>query len=140
MVRLFALVLVMVLVVGLPSVSTAQTVIVERPPTVVYAPPPAVVVLDSESGEEKATVPIPGDTDDVFLDAKRQRLYASCGEGFLAVIRQADADHYELLEKVPTIKGARTCLLDPEGARLYLLVPRQAGKEGPEVWVYEVKP
>jgi hypothetical protein len=102
--------------------------------------PPAVVVLDSESGEEKATVPIPGDTDDVFHDAKRQRLYASCGEGFLAVIRQADADHYELLEKVPTVKGARTCLLDPEGARLYLLVPRQAGKEGPEVWVYEIKP
>jgi hypothetical protein len=102
--------------------------------------PPAVVVLDSESGEEKANVAIPGDTDDVFLDAKRQRLYASCGEGFLAVIRQADADHYELLEKVPTIKGARTCLLDPEGGRLYLLIPRQAGKEGPEVWVYQLQP
>jgi hypothetical protein len=43
MVRLFALVLVMVLLMGLPSVSTAQTVIVERPPMVVYAPPPAVV-------------------------------------------------------------------------------------------------
>ena len=99
--------------------------------------PPTVVVLDSESGNEVAGVPIPGDTDDLFYDAKRQRLYASCGEGFLAVLRQADADHYELLEKVPTVKGARTCLFDPEAGRLYLVVPRQAGKEGPEVWVYQ---
>jgi hypothetical protein len=99
--------------------------------------PPAVVVLDSESGKEVARVTIPGDTDDVFHDARRQRLYASCGEGFLAVVRQADADHYEGLEKVPTVKGARTCLFDPGAGRLYLLVPRQAGKEGPEVWVYQ---
>jgi DNA-binding beta-propeller fold protein YncE len=99
--------------------------------------PPTVVVLDSETGKEVAAAPIPGDTDDVFFDARRQRLYASCGEGFLAVIRQMDADHYEMLEKVPTVKGARTCLFDPEAGRLYLLVPRQAGKEGPEVWVYQ---
>jgi len=99
--------------------------------------PPTVVVLDSESGNEVAAVPIPGDTDDVFYDAKRQRLYASCGEGFLAVLRQVDADRYELQEKLPTVKGARTCLFDPEAGRLYLLVPRQAGKEGPEVWVYQ---
>jgi DNA-binding beta-propeller fold protein YncE len=102
--------------------------------------PPTVLVLDSESGKEVAAVPIPGDTDDLWHDAKRQRLYASCGEGFLAVLRQADADRYELLEKVPTVKGARTCLFDPEAGRLYLLVPRQAGKEGPEVWVFEVAP
>jgi hypothetical protein len=31
---------------------------------------------------------IPGDVDDVFFDAKRERLYASCGEGVLAVMRQ----------------------------------------------------
>jgi DNA-binding beta-propeller fold protein YncE len=99
--------------------------------------PPTVVVLDSESGKEVAAMPIPGDTDDLFHDAKRGRLYASCGEGFLAVIRQADADHYEALEKVPTAKGARTCLFDPEAGRLYLIVPRQAGKDGPEVWVYQ---
>jgi DNA-binding beta-propeller fold protein YncE len=100
--------------------------------------PPAVLVLDSESGKEVAAVPIPGDTDDLFFDARRQRLYASCGEGFLAVLRQTDADNYEALEKVPTVKGARTCLFDPEAGRLYLLVPRQPGKEGPEVWVYQV--
>ncbi len=100
---------------------------------------PMVVVMDSESGKEVAAVPTPSDVDDLFFDAKRKRLYASCGEGFLAVIRQADADRYELLEKLPTAKLARTCLFDPDGGRLFLAVPRWEGKEGPEIWVYRAR-
>jgi DNA-binding beta-propeller fold protein YncE len=101
---------------------------------------PMVVVLDSETGAEVTGVPIPADTDDLFYDAKRKRIYVSCGEGFLAVIRQTDADHYELLEKVPTIKDARTSYFEPESGRLYLAVPRQPGKNGPEIWVYQARP
>jgi DNA-binding beta-propeller fold protein YncE len=98
---------------------------------------PMVVVLDSDSGKELAAVPIPGDTDDLFYDAKRQRLYASCGEGFLAVIGPKEKDGYELLDKIATVKGARTSLFDAETGRLYLVVPRQDGKEGPEIRVYQ---
>jgi DNA-binding beta-propeller fold protein YncE len=100
---------------------------------------PMVVVLDTESGKELGTVAIPGDVDDLFLDATNKRLYASCGEGFLAVIR-ADAERLELLEKIPTAKGARTSLYVPASRRLYLAVPRQEGKDGPEIRVYEAKP
>jgi hypothetical protein len=53
---------------------------------------PVVLVMDSETGKPVTTVPIPVDIDDLFYDAKHKRLYASCGEGFLAVIRQVDAD------------------------------------------------
>jgi hypothetical protein len=98
-----------------------------------------VVVMDSETGAEITGVGIPADTDDVFYDAKRKRIYASCGEGYLAVIRQTDADHYDLLEKVPTIKDARTCYFDSESGRLYLAVPRQPGKQGPQIWVYQAR-
>jgi DNA-binding beta-propeller fold protein YncE len=101
---------------------------------------PMVVVMDSETGAEITNVPIPADNDDVFFDAKRKRIYASCGEGAIAVIRQIDADHYDMLEKVPTIKDARTCYFDPETSRLYLAVPRQPGKQGPEIWVYQARP
>jgi DNA-binding beta-propeller fold protein YncE len=101
---------------------------------------PTIVVLDTETGKEIAGVPIPGEVDDLFLDAKRKRLYASCGEGYLVVLKREGADHIEVLEKVPTAKGARTCLYAPEGGRLYLAVPRQEGKDGPEIRVYQANP
>jgi hypothetical protein len=100
---------------------------------------PMVVVLDLDSGKEITGVTIPGDIDDLFYDAQRKRLYASCGEGFLAVIRQTDADRYELAAKLPTAKLARTCFFDPATGRLFLAVPRQEGKEGPELWVYRAR-
>lgn len=98
---------------------------------------PMIVILDSESGKEVASIPIPADIDDLFLDSKRERIYASCGEGFLAVVNLADR---KVVEKIPTVKLARTCLFDPDAGRLYLIVPRHADKEGPEIWVYQVKP
>jgi DNA-binding beta-propeller fold protein YncE len=101
---------------------------------------PTILVMDSESGKPIATVPIPADIDDLFYDAKHKRLYASCGEGFLTVIRQRNADNYEILEKIPTAKLSRTCLFDPTSGRLYLGLPRQEGQEGPRIQVYEVRP
>ncbi|HKI35189.1 MAG TPA: YncE family protein [Gemmataceae bacterium] len=100
---------------------------------------PMVVVIDTENGKEIATVHIPGDVDDLFHDAKSKRLYASCGEGALVVIEQQDADTYKVVEKLDTPKGARTCLYVAETGRLYLAVPRQEGKEGPEIRVYQAK-
>ena len=100
---------------------------------------PMVVVLDSETGKEATTVAIPKDIDDLHYDAKRKKLYASCGEGFLVVIRQASPDKYEVAEKIETIKQAKTSLFAPESSRLYLAVPKQADKEGPEIRVYAVR-
>jgi hypothetical protein len=83
------------------------------------------------------SVPTPEGVDDMFFDAKAKRIYASCGSGFVAVVRQTYADHYKSVAQVPTIKGARTSYFDPRTGRLYLAVPRQPGRGGPEVWVYQ---
>jgi hypothetical protein len=101
---------------------------------------PMVVVLDAKSGKEVAGIEIPADTDDLFYDAKRERLYASCGEGFLAVLQRHDADHFAVIDRIPTGKLARTCLFDAETGRLYLPVPRQQGKDNPELRIFQVKP
>jgi DNA-binding beta-propeller fold protein YncE len=101
---------------------------------------PSVVIVDSETGHEVTSVAIPKDIDDLFYDKKNKRLYASCGAGFLAVIQQRDADHYEKVETIPTAKLARTCFFDPAGERLYLIVPRQEGEEGPTIRVYRPRP
>jgi YVTN family beta-propeller protein len=101
---------------------------------------PRIVVLDLDSGKELTSVGIPEGIDDMFFDAKAGRIYASCGSGFVAVVSQVDADHYEIAAKVVTIKGAKTSYYEPARARLFLAVPRQEGKEGPEIWVYQAKP
>jgi DNA-binding beta-propeller fold protein YncE len=101
--------------------------------------PPMVVVMDSETGKETAGVPIPKEVDDLHYDAKRKRLYASCGEGFLAVIRQAGPDKYEVQETLATVPQAKTSLFAADSSRLYLAVPRQPNKEGPEIRSYKIK-
>lgn len=101
--------------------------------------PGLLVVLDSRSGKQVATVPIPGEVDDLFYDPARHLIFASCGEGALVLIRQVDADHYEAAGRVETAKQAKTSLYVGETSRLYLAVPRQEGKPGPEVWVYQVR-
>jgi DNA-binding beta-propeller fold protein YncE len=100
---------------------------------------PAVVILDAKTGKEAAGITIPADTDDLFYDADTDRLYASCGEGFLAVIQRKDADGYKVVERLATGKLARTCLFDPGSRRLYLPVPRQNGTAAPELRVFDVK-
>jgi DNA-binding beta-propeller fold protein YncE len=100
---------------------------------------PMLVVMDTESGKELGGVDIVGGVDDLWLDAKRKRLFASCGDGSLCVIKQGDGDKLEVVEKVETPKGAKTCLYVPETGKLYLAVPKQEGKDGPEIRVYQVK-
>jgi DNA-binding beta-propeller fold protein YncE len=102
---------------------------------------PKVVILDADSGREVAAVDVPGDTDDLFYDAKRRRVYVVCGEGSIAVIERTGGDRYEAAERVPTAKLARTGLFDPEAGRLYVVLPRQPGQEaGPQLRVYQARP
>jgi hypothetical protein len=103
---------------------------------------PSVVVMNSDTGKIIDRVPIPGDVDDIWFDAPRSLVYASCGEGAIAVIRQIAADRYAALGSIPTVEGARTSLFDAVSGRLYLAVPRRASRpdqEHPEVWVYQVR-
>jgi hypothetical protein len=98
--------------------------------------------MDSDSGKIVASVPIPGDVDDLSFDARLGRIYASCGEGAIEVIRQVDADRYESLGTIQTVKGARTSIFNPDDCRFYLAVPRRGDRpaqESPEVWVYRAR-
>lgn len=98
--------------------------------------PARLVVLDTFTGKSVADLAISGDIDDLFYDAVRKRLYLSCGEGFIDVIEQRDADAYRLLERLPTRAGARTSFFSKDLDRLYLAVPSR-GNPGAELRVYE---
>jgi DNA-binding beta-propeller fold protein YncE len=97
--------------------------------------PPKVVVLDADSGKELSDSDIPADIDDLFFDAKRKRLYASCGEGTLAVLEE-DAKGFKTVETIPTRKLARTCLFDSASGRLFVILPRTDDQTPPELRIY----
>jgi len=98
--------------------------------------PAKALVYDTTSGKELTAFDIVGDTDDLFYDAARKRLYVSGGEGFLDVFQSADANRFTRVAHVATASGARTSLFVPELSRLFLAVPHR-GSQRAEIRVYE---
>src|SRR5207302_2045880 len=84
--------------------------------------PSKLVVLNSDSGEVIAKIDISGDTDDVFYDSKRHRIYAICGAGKIDIIEQTDPNTYQGSSKIDTADGARTGLFVPERDTLFVAV------------------
>jgi hypothetical protein len=105
---------------------------------VVFRSPPRLGAFSAHDGERITEVELCGDADDLFVDAKRGRVYVSCGEGFLDVFDARDHD-YRRLARVPTVRGARTSYYAPSVDRLFLAV-RAASSEPAAVWVYRPAP
>jgi DNA-binding beta-propeller fold protein YncE len=91
--------------------------------------PSRLVVLNTESGGVVAKVGISGDSDDVFYDSKRHRIYAICGAGKIDIIEQADANNYKAVAQINTADGARTGFFAAERNtslwRFRVVAPRQ---------------
>jgi WD40 repeat protein len=103
--------------------------------------PAMLLVLDIDTGYEIARLPGAADSDDMWYDATRRRIYVPGGEGLIYVYQQGDADHYSLLAKVPSSIGARTSAYYGQVGKhnsLYLAVPGRSNREA-ELWVYETR-
>ena len=98
-----------------------------------------LVVFDTATGQSVASVDINADPDGIYCDSARQLVYVSCGAGFIDVLRQITADQYELVERIPTVKGAATSLFVPEWHKLILAVP-QHEQQPAELRVFQTAP
>ena len=99
--------------------------------------PASLSEVDTATGNVVATVPTVGDTDDLFYDEARRRLYVIGGDGFVDVV-QRDGDTLRRIAQVPTRDGARTGLWVAEQSRLYVAVPARRNLPA-EVRVFEVQ-
>jgi DNA-binding beta-propeller fold protein YncE len=99
--------------------------------------PPKLMVFDTNSGRLISVLDIADDADDIFYDAAKKLVYVSCGEGFINIFQQQDANHYTAIVSVPTAQGARTSLFVPELHHFYLAVPGIANQES-KILVYQV--
>ncbi len=105
--------------------------------------PARMAVFDTNTGKLVAALPCVQDSDDIYYDSARKRIYVSGGEGFISVFQQRDADHYEMTAKIPTGVGARTSGYAGKAGkkgfdRLYVAVPARAERSA-EVLIYTVQ-
>lgn len=104
----------------------------------VFRSPPTLLALTSPEGHVTAKLTTCGDADDVFVDARRRRIYVSCGEGVVDVIEPHQGG-YARMARVSTVAGARTALFVPELDRLFVAV-RAHGAEPAAIWVFRPTP
>lgn len=100
---------------------------------VVFRNPPKLRAYSIQNGTKTNELDICRDSDDVFSDAKRKRIYVSCGAGFVDVIDASGP--YKRLARLSTSPGARTSLFVPELDRLFIAVRASSG-ETAAIWVY----
>ncbi len=100
----------------------------------VFRHPQKIGVFDARDGRLLSSSATCRDADDVFLDAKRSRLYVSCGEGFIDVL-EARGESYVRIDRMTTVSGARTAFFAPELDRLMLGVRAITGTPA-AIWVY----
>ena len=84
-------------------------------------------VIDSNTGKLIASPAIGDGPDAAGWDAKDQLAFASSGDGLLSVV-DAKAAGYPTLEKLATVKGARTMAYDSGTDRVYIV----AAEYGPK--------
>jgi len=104
----------------------------------VFRFPARLAVFRKQDGQRLQVLDTCGDSDDLFFDPKRHRVYVTCGEGAIDVFSQ-EASGYQHVGGLPTSSGARTSLFVPELDRLYLAV-RAASSTPAAIWVVRPEP
>jgi DNA-binding beta-propeller fold protein YncE len=86
--------------------------------------PGRLTIMDTETGKVVQGLDSVGGADDIQFDAPTSRIYFVGTTGTVAVFKEIDPDHFELVGKVPTGAIAKTGLWVPELKRFYSAVPR----------------
>jgi YVTN family beta-propeller protein len=79
-----------------------------------------LIVINAENGKVVDELPIGDGCDGVVFDPELKNVFSSNREGTLTVIHEKSAKSFEVLENVPTKKGARTSAIDEKTHKIYL--------------------
>jgi hypothetical protein len=107
---------------------------------IVCRKPGTLLVMDSDNGKVIERLPAAERSDDIAFDAEKGRIYVPGGEGYISVFQPKNADQYELMGKVTSEPGAKTCLLVPSLARFFVAVSPGETKATAKVLTFKVLP
>lgn len=104
----------------------------------IFRRPSRLEAIDLHSGRRLGGSEVCADSDDVFLDPRRRRLYVTCGEGFVDTF-DASGEKFTRVGRMTTSKGARTGLFIP-GMDLLLVATRESGGDPAAIWLLRPSP
>jgi DNA-binding beta-propeller fold protein YncE len=99
--------------------------------------PAGLAAFSMNDGIPVVNVELCADADDAFVDAKRERVYVSCGDGYLDVF-DARENAYRRISHIVTASGARTSLFVPD-LDLLFIAARATSSEPAAIWVFRPK-
>jgi hypothetical protein len=80
-----------------------------------------MAVVDATSGRVLGSAPIGEGVDGARYDGGARLAFASCGEGVLTAVALSASGAPEVVQSIPTQRGARTMALDERSHRLFLV-------------------
>jgi hypothetical protein len=99
----------------------------------VFRHPAHLQAYEMSSGHALDGADVCTDSDDVFVDAKRRRVYVICGQGVIDILDASSTD-YTRIGRFATSAGSRTGLFVPDLDRLFVAI-RSTRDEPAAVWV-----
>ncbi len=101
---------------------------------VAFRHPATLAAYRTRTGLRIGTIETCADADNISVDARRSRLYVTCGAGEIDVLEWAN-DRFRAVGRVSSGPGARTSLFDPDQDRLYVAAPASLGHPA-AIYVY----
>jgi YVTN family beta-propeller protein len=99
----------------------------------VFRLPARLERYEMRTGRSLGGIDVCGDSDDVFIDSTRRRIYVICGEGVVDTYN-ASGNQYTRVGRLKTSGGSRTGLYVPELDRLIIAI-RAKGNEPAALWI-----
>jgi hypothetical protein len=106
---------------------------------VVFRKPARLAIFNMMTGAPIGTADTCGDSEDVFFDEKRRRIYVICGAGLIDVIDRT-SNELNRVALITTSAGARTSLFVPELDRFFFLAVLFSAKSKAAIQVYRPGP
>lgn len=79
-----------------------------------------MVMMDSSTGKVLSSVPIGDGVDANAFDPATSLVFSSNGEGTVTIARESPSGTLTVVQSLPTVKSARTMIIDPKTHRIYL--------------------
>ena len=99
----------------------------------IFRHPARLEAFEMRSGQRVIGSDVCGDSDDVFVDSKRNRVYVICGAGYVDTFDSSQGT-YTRVARLTTSSGSRTGLFVSQLDRLLIAIRASRGEDA-AIWV-----